>query len=374
MGRYFNLRRLVSGAFVVLAIVLPAYLTLFRGQPEDNGLYEARLLDTPPTAGATRVGLDEGNLAPDFELPTPQGGRIRLSDQRGQPVLVNFWATWCGSCLSEMPDIAALQKEKGEDAFAVLAINAGQSSGEAREFIDFLDAPFLYGLDRDLVIADAYGVYGLPLSVFIDAGGVVRGVYRGHADRTRLLALTDAAIEARQADALAPAVRLISTIPRERILTVSKAGTDRIVLASRSLRCDVSYCAQLALAFGEAPPGVRSISFSPQGSAELARDFGGAGGQRRRQGTRGRSRPGLHAAGRRALRRVASARAGQDARPLRRRAVSQRNVRPMRPETTEAASTPSFASSISAGSSKARPVINNDTVKPMPASRPTPAI
>ena len=122
---------------------------------------------------------------------------MRLSELRGRPLLINFWATWCASCLSEMPDIKALQEEYGYDTFSVLAINAGETRDEALEFIDFLDAPFIYALDPSLIASDAYGVYGLPLSVFIDSGGVIRAVYRGHANRERLGALMTAAIEAR---------------------------------------------------------------------------------------------------------------------------------------------------------------------------------
>ena len=144
------------------------------------------------------VGVDEGKLAPDFEISTL--GRQRgcgLSELRGRPVVMNFWARWCTSCLSEMPEIKALQAERGVDTVTVLAINAGETPDQAQEFIDFLEAPFVYGLDTDLTVADAYGVYGLPLSVFIDSEGVVQGVYTGHANRTVLTMLTDAAIAAK---------------------------------------------------------------------------------------------------------------------------------------------------------------------------------
>jgi thiol-disulfide isomerase/thioredoxin len=241
---FINLWRLLAAGAVVFALTLPALLFLRKGA--DDSISPARLLDTPPS-GAARVGLDTGKLAPDFEISTPDGERVRLSNLRGRPVLINFWARWCGSCLSEMPEIKALQEERGLDSFTVLAVNAGETRAEALQFIDFLKAPFIYGLDSQLTIADAYGVYGLPLSVFIDADGAVRGVHRGHADRARLEALVGAAAAAGSPPELPVQVRLISTIPRERVLLVERKAANELVFSSRGLRCDASYCAEDAV-------------------------------------------------------------------------------------------------------------------------------
>ena len=168
--------------------------------------------------------------------------------------------------LIEGPDeeriLAALQEEKG-DAFQVLAINAGESRTDALEFVDFLKAPaFRFGLDQSLVISDAYGVYGLPMSVFIDSDGVVRSVYQGHANRARLASLVDAAIQARAPVEMAPELRPLTTIERDRIITVSRVGEGRLVLASRALRCDLTYCAETWLRAIETVAGVTELSFS----------------------------------------------------------------------------------------------------------------
>ncbi|MPZ49036.1 MAG: redoxin family protein [Dehalococcoidia bacterium] len=268
-------RRLVAGAVALLALLAPLYVFLLApGGDDAASIGEARLLETPSRPGQ-QVGLTEGDLAPDFELPSPDGEALRLSELRGRPVLINFWATWCASCLSEMPEIAALQQEKGE-AFHVLAINAGESRADALEFIDFLDTPaFRFGLDQSLLISDAYNVYGLPMSVFIDADGVVRGAYQGHASRVRLVSLVDAAIQAKAPVEIAPELRPVTTIERDRIITLSRQGAGRLALSSRTLRCDLSYCAETWLKAIEAVAGVKELSFSTPGAIdpELIIDF-----------------------------------------------------------------------------------------------------
>jgi thiol-disulfide isomerase/thioredoxin len=221
----------------------------------------------------TEAGVGEGKLAPDFEIAREDGSRFRLSDLRGRAVLINFWATWCGSCLSEMPTIKALQQHRGDDAFAVLAVNAGETASEAQEFIDFLEAPFLYGLDVDMRVTDAYGVYGLPLSVFVDADGVIRAVYRGHANTDLLSRFIDAAIAAKPPGEVLPILRIVSTIPRERLLSVRVEGA-RLVSQSRTLRCDPTYCAESAVRDLASVPGVTKVDFSAlEGAVTLAIEF-----------------------------------------------------------------------------------------------------
>ena len=241
MSPYVDPRRLAIGALVVALLALPVYYFLL-SEPNDPLVAPPALLDTPSSGPLTAVGLEPGKLAPNFEVSTPDGRRQTLAQLRGRTVLINFWSTWCGSCLTEMPEIKSLQAEKPAGAFEVLAINAGETREQAQAFIDFLDAPFNYGYDLDLTVSDAYGVYGLPLSIFIDAGGVVRAVYRGHADRQRLDTLLQAAIASRPAADLAPVIRSISTIPRERVLNVARSAANELTFTSRSLRCDPSYC------------------------------------------------------------------------------------------------------------------------------------
>ena len=216
MLRFVNPVRLLAGAVILAAMLVPAYFFVIRDEAEP-GIARAELVET--VAGGP-VGLDVGEYAPDFEISTPEGERVRLSDLRGRPAVVNFWATWCGSCLTEMPDLKALQEARGVDNVSILAVNAGETRAQANEFIDFLDAPFVFALDPGLVVSDAYGVYGLPLSVFLDAEGVVRGVYQGHAQPEILETLVKAAFDAAPHGELPAVIRTVSHIPRDRVLTV----------------------------------------------------------------------------------------------------------------------------------------------------------
>ena len=267
-ARYISLPRLAIGALAVAGLL--GVLMFVVGDSQDGSVRAATLLGAPASdRDETKVGLEMGNLAPNFEISTPDGDRVRLSDLRGRPVLINFWAAWCVSCLSEMPEIKDLQAERGLETFSVLAINTGESRENALEFIEFLEAPFIYGLDVGLTISDAYAVYGLPLTVLIDSNGIVRAIYRGATDRKRLETMADAAIFAQEPVDFGPSLRFISPIPRERLLVATQISDGELVLRSRSLRCDASYCADAVLTAAASLAGVLSVDLD-QSSTEPA--------------------------------------------------------------------------------------------------------
>jgi thiol-disulfide isomerase/thioredoxin len=137
-------------------------------------------VDTPPIDGHS-VGLDEGDVAPDFEISTFDGQRMRLSDLRGHPVFLNFWASWCGPCRQEMPNMQTMLDKYGSSAnLVVLAVNNGESLTPAQRFLDRLQIQLTdYGYDPTAQVVKKYNVTGLPVSYFIDANGVITRVVTG---------------------------------------------------------------------------------------------------------------------------------------------------------------------------------------------------
>jgi thiol-disulfide isomerase/thioredoxin len=119
-----------------------------------------------------------GSLAANFELEAASGKTIQLSGMEGKPVLVNFWATWCGPCQVEMPLIEAYYERYSPD-LEVLAINYDESIGEIQPYVKKLGLTFPVLLDPGGKTADLYQVVGFPTSYFIDREGFIRGVYVG---------------------------------------------------------------------------------------------------------------------------------------------------------------------------------------------------
>jgi len=129
------------------------------------------LLLNPGSTGIARIGQP----APDFVLADLDGRPLLLDDLRGRPVIVNFWASWCGPCVEEFPLLAEAQRTHRGERLVVVGIVFRDRSEAAREFIGRMGATWPAAMDPAEAVAQRYGVMGPPATFFIDPDGVVTG-------------------------------------------------------------------------------------------------------------------------------------------------------------------------------------------------------
>lgn len=130
--------------------------------------------DTGNSVSAPAVGY----YAPDFSVSTLTGESFTLSELRGQPVVVNFWATWCPPCRAEIPFFqAAARKYNGQ--VAVVGVDDGEPAPIVASFVSEMGMTYPVPLDEDSAVSRAYRVNSLPTTFFIDAQGVVRNIHIG---------------------------------------------------------------------------------------------------------------------------------------------------------------------------------------------------
>mgnify|MGYP001773437697 CR=1 FL=1 len=163
-------RALLGGIFTVSAFTLNSVCSAQKPAPTVN-----------PSAGSIHVSVVEevfpagGNRAPDFSWRDANGRRVRFSElARNRVVLLNFWATWCGPCRREIPDLVELHRELPAEKFLLLGVSLDQGANAQEKVRSFLEArgvPYLNVLGN-VELADAYGnIMAIPTTFIIDANG-----------------------------------------------------------------------------------------------------------------------------------------------------------------------------------------------------------
>ena len=128
----------------------------------------------------------QGFLAPDFQLKTPTGESVKLSDLRGQAVLVNLWATWCPPCREEMPTLESFYRDHRDRGFVIIGVNDGDLAIDVRDFVNAYGLTFPVWLDPSYLSESAFNTMNLPSSFVIDRQGQVRLQWVGGIDREKL--------------------------------------------------------------------------------------------------------------------------------------------------------------------------------------------
>ena len=121
-----------------------------------------------------------GQAAPDFALKSSSGANLRLSEYRGDVVMVNFWATWCGPCRQEMPLLDELYSRYERVGFSLLGVNIDDDSRKAMNMIAELGVSFPVLFDARKEVSQLYEVDAMPVTVLIDREGTIRYVHHGY--------------------------------------------------------------------------------------------------------------------------------------------------------------------------------------------------
>jgi cytochrome c biogenesis protein CcmG/thiol:disulfide interchange protein DsbE len=179
VGRGLPAIRRLPFAYLVTSAVLPLILL---------ALLLGRL-----TLGAAPAPLI-GSPAPDFALADLDGNPVRLGDLRGRPVIVNFWASYCASCVEEFPLLRTAIAEHRTDGLAVVGVVFQDRSEAARSFMTRMQATWPAAMDTTGEVAQAYGVFAPPESFFIDRDGRIAGRQIGELSRADLARQLEAII------------------------------------------------------------------------------------------------------------------------------------------------------------------------------------
>lgn len=179
MRWHHDFKRLLTRTFLLLAaaacLSATFVLVLHAGLPA-RAAFTGQLLP-----GGLVAAPEIGALAPPIEGTTPDGQTRRLADWRGRPVIVNFWATWCGPCRAEMPQFQALYDRYQSRGLHILAINLGETAAAVQNWTRALGLTFDIVLDPDGETAARYQLRGQPSTYIISPTGTITHIFYGPA-------------------------------------------------------------------------------------------------------------------------------------------------------------------------------------------------
>ncbi len=154
---------------IIIALFLLIVVLTVLGCSEESGGEQAPQAPIP------------GNTAPDFHLKSLDGETVKLDELRGRPVLLNFWATWCGPCRHEMPFLQEVSEDKewNKRGLTILAVNLREPAPAVQEFMDAYGLSFTVLLDSGGRVGMLYNAAAIPTTYLIDNNGIIRNIQKG---------------------------------------------------------------------------------------------------------------------------------------------------------------------------------------------------
>ena len=169
----------------ILAVILGGlwYWDTRGGGVSDDPRYGVVELPADRNVTGQRPLAEVGRAGPDFLLERPEGGELRLSDLQGQPVLLNFWASWCQPCRAEMPELVVAYERYRDRGLVIVGVDLQEADSTVLEFAEEFGIQFPLVIDRDGELSDVWRlggpVDGIPTSYFIDDTGVILELFYG---------------------------------------------------------------------------------------------------------------------------------------------------------------------------------------------------
>lgn len=128
----------------------------------------------------TGSAADVSGPAPDFTLKSRSGANVKLSELRGQVVMLNWWASWCGPCRQEMPLLDQLQKQYADYGFVLLGLNVDENTEQAERLLGQIPVDFDILFDPTSSTSELYGIDAMPSTILVDRDGNMRFLHRGY--------------------------------------------------------------------------------------------------------------------------------------------------------------------------------------------------